>query len=167
MIYRRLVNQHLSSARLLLAELTRQESANHSLQRAFEDSALHLLNSAYLCQLRAIAESYHCGNIFAITDIQTLLAALIVIDNPAPEAAEIEILVNEGWLAELLTAQQKLSLPEPLKTNDPVQRVVSQSEINLCDTSREEPTISVDTLRDWMAYLEELVQRHSEMMEEY
>ena len=167
MIYRRLVNQHLSSAQVLLTELSGQASAGLARQRAFEHSALHLLNSAYLCQLRAIGESYHCSDIAAICDIQSLQTALVAIDKPAPEAREIEVLASQGWLGELLIAQQQLCLPASSQIPEQVKPVASQSDIALHDASRGEPTLNVGKLQQWFLALEELVQRQSEMMVEY
>lgn len=172
MIYGRLVNQHLSSAQLILTELARQASAGDSLQLAFEHSALHLLNSAYLCQLRAIGESYHCSDIAAISAVQTLQVALVAIDKPAPEAREIEVLASEGWLGELLIAQQQLCLPPPSQLSTDVmpsasQSSASQSDIALRDDSREQPVLNGAKLRQWLLALDELVQRQSEMMVEY
>ena len=77
MIYQALVNQHLASARLILAEGTRQENTAHSLQRAFEHSALHALNGAYLCQLRVIADNYHCGDIAAPYEPSHMIRSLL------------------------------------------------------------------------------------------
>ena len=167
MIYRRLVNQHLSSAQLILTELARQTSAGDSLQGAFEHSALHLLNSAYLCQLRAIAENYHCSDIAGISAIETLQAALIAIDKPAPEAREIEVLASEGWLAGLLIAQQQLCLPASSQTPEQVMLSTSQSDIALRDDSSEQSILNATKLRQWLLALEELVQRQGEMMVEY
>ncbi len=167
MIYRRLVNQHLSSAQVLLTELAGQTGADLSRQRAFEHSALYLLNSAYLCQLRAIAESYHCSDIATINDIQSLQTALLAIDRPAPEAREIEVLVNEGWLAELLRVQQQICLPASSQIPEQVIPVTSQSDIALRDDSRGESVFNVDKLQQWLLALEELVQRQGEMMVEY
>jgi len=165
--YRSLLNQHLSSARLILAELSRQENASQPLQRALEHSALHLLNSAYLCHLRAIADNYHCGDVAVIADDQVLLAALVAIDKPAPEAAEIAVLINEGWLGQLLKAHQQLCLPESPRV--PMQAIpaASQSDIALRDDRRGESMMNFDQLQNWFLALEELVQRHSEMMLEY
>ena len=167
MIYRRLANQHLSSAQVLLTELVGQASAGLARQRAFEHSALHLLNSAYLCQLRAIGESYHCSDIAAICDIQSLQTALIAIDKPAPEAREIEVLAIEGWLVELLIAQQQLCLPASSKIPEQVIPVTSQSDIALRDDSREQAVLDATKLGQWALALEELVQRQGEMMVEY
>lgn len=167
MIYRRLVNQHLSSAQLILTELAHQTSAGDSLQGAFEHSALHLLNSAYLCQLRAIAENYHCSDIAAISAIETLQAALVAIDKPAPEAREIEVLASEGWLAGLLIAQQQLCLPASSQTPEQVMPSTSQSDIALRDDSSEQSILNATKLRQWLLALEELVQRQGEMMVEY
>ena len=167
MIYRRLVNQHLSSAQVLLTELSGQTSAALARQRAFEHSALHLLNSAYLCQLRAIGESYHCLDIAAINDIQSLQTALVAIDKPAPEVREIEVLASEGWLGALLIAQQQLSLPASSQVPEQIIPVASQSDIALRDDSRDVPTLNVDILQQWFLALEELVQRQGEMMVEY
>jgi hypothetical protein len=167
MIYRRLVNQHLSSAQVLLSELVGQAGAGLARQRAFEHSALHLLNSAYLCQLRAIGESYHCSDIPAICDIQSLQAALIAIEKPAPEATEIEVLAIEGWLAELLIAQQQLCLPVSSKIPEQVIPVTNQSDIALRDDSREQAVLDATKLGQWALALEELVQRQGEMMVEY
>jgi len=165
--YQALVNQHLASARLILTEGTRQESGSPSLQRAFQHSALLLLKNACRCQLRVIADNYHCADIATIDNIQTLRAALAAIDSPAPEATEIEALVAEGWLGELLHAQRQLCLPASSQT--PAQNLPSsrQSDIALHDESREESPLSVDKLQGWLQALEELVQRQSEMMVEY
>lgn len=176
MNYRRLANQHLSSAQLILTELARQTRAGDSLQRAFQHSALHLLNSAYLCQLRAIGESYHCSDIGAISAIQALQAALVAVDKPAPEAREIEVLASEGWLAELLIAHQQLCLPPSSQLSIEVMRSArqlsanqsaSQSDIALRDDSREQTALNSAKLRQWLLALEELVQRQGEMMVEY
>lgn len=167
MIYRRLVNQHLSSAQVILTELVGPTNTALFRQRAFEHSALHLLNSAYLCQLRAIAESYHCSDIAAINSIQSLQTALVAIDTPAPEAREIDTLANEGWLAALLRAQRQLCLPASSKITDQVIPVTTQSDIALRDDSRDVPTFNADKLQQWFLALEDLVQRQGEMMAEY
>ena len=166
MLYLGLVNQHLSSARLLLAELSGHDNPGASLQRALEQSVLHLLNSAYLCQLRAIADNYHCPDIATLSDIQGLLAALAVNDSPAPEAAEILALSNESWLGEMLNAWRQLCLPMPVQTFTASDATVSQSEISVREDIR---ALSVDTekLGCWLEALDELAQRHNEMMTEY
>jgi hypothetical protein len=170
-IYRRLANQHLSSAQLILNELARQTRVGDSLQGAFQHSVLHLLNSAYLCHLRAIGENYHCSDIGAISAIEALQAALVAIDKPAPEAREIEVLATEGWLAELLIAQQQLCLPASSQLFTEVMpsanQSASQSDIALRDDSREQPALNSAKLRQWLLALEELVQRQGEMMVEY
>ncbi len=167
MNYRRLANQHLSSAQLILNELARQTRVGDSLQGAFQHSVLHLLNSAYLCHLRAIGENYHCSDIGAISAIEALQAALVAIDKPAPEAREIEVLASEGWLAELLIAHQQLCLPPSSQLSTEVMPSASQSEIALRDESREQPALNGAKLRQWLLALEELVQRQGEMMVEY
>ena len=167
MIYRRLVNQHLSSVQLILSELSSQTNVVDSLQRAFEHSVLHLLNSAYLCQLRAIGESYRCSDIPAIGTIKTLQAALVAIDRPAPEAREIEVLASEGWLGELLIALEQLCLPAPSPLSTDLMPSTSQSDIALHDDSREQSVLDATKLRQWALALEELVQRQGEMMVEY
>jgi hypothetical protein len=167
MLYPRLVNQHLSSAQLILDELEHRADVDDTLQRAFQHSALYLLNSAYLCQLRAIAENYRCSDMPVINAIKALQAALVSVDIPAPEAREIEVLVNEGWLGELLQAHRQLCLPETAPLATAPMPGVSQSDITLRDESREQPAPKATKLRQWMLALEELVQRQSEMMAEY
>ena len=167
MTFRRRVNQHLFSAQLILSELEHQVDASDALQCAFQHSALSLLNSAYLCQLRAIAENYRCSDIPAVNGIKTLQAALTTLDIPAPEAREIEVLVNEGWIGEFLQAHRQLCLPEPSPYSiDPLPDV-SQSDIALRDERVEKPVLNATQLRQWMLALEELVQRQAEMMAEY
>ncbi|MBQ0718840.1 MAG: hypothetical protein KBT88_10745 [Gammaproteobacteria bacterium] len=164
-VYQRLFNQHLSSAQEILAELAR-EGLRPSLKRALEHSALHLLKSAYLCHLRAIADSYGCADAAEMTDIDALLSALTAIDKPAPEAAEIAVLLKEGWLGSFLNAQQQLCLPASLRGVAPPPPAVSQSAIALRD-DRDEPAPDADKLYSWLLVLEELVQRQGEMMQEY
>ncbi|PCJ37105.1 MAG: hypothetical protein COA75_04985 [Cellvibrionales bacterium] len=166
MLYLRLVNQHLSSARLLLAELSGHDNPGASLQRALEQSVLHLLNSAYLCQLRAIADNYHCPDIVTLSDIQALLAALAVNDSPAPEAAEILALSNESWLGEMLNTWRELCLPMPAQAYTESGATVSQSEISVREDSRE-LIVDAEKLGYWLEALDELAQRHNEMMTEY
>jgi len=117
--------------------------------------------------LRAIAESYHCSDIAAICDIQSLQTALSAIDSPAPEAREIEVLASEGWLAELLKIQQQTCLPASSQTPEQVIPITSQSDIALRDDSRGESVLNIDKLQQWFLALEELVQRQDEMMLEY
>ncbi len=167
MAYLTLVNQHLSSARFLLAELRATEQSALTLGRALEQSVLHLLNSAYLCQLRHIADNYQCADVAAIGDVQALLEALAVIGTPAPEAAEIAVLLDEGWLGEMLQALQQLCLPTALGSAVNMLAVASQSDIALRDDSQQQPGLNADTLQHWLLTLEELVQRHCEMMVEY
>ncbi len=167
MSYRALVSQHLSSARLVLAQLSAQANTSQALQRALEHSALHLLHSAYLCQLRVIADNYHCADIAAISDIQTLQQVLAAADIPAPEAAEIEVLVLEGWLGEFLKAHRQLCLPASTQTLAVVTPTTSQSDITLRDEGLEDRPLSVKTLQGYWQRLDELVQRQSEMMLEY
>ena len=166
MLYLGLVNQHLSSARLLLAELSGHDNPGASLQRALEQSVLHLLNSAYLCQLRAIADNYHCADISTLSDIQALLAALAVNDSPAPEAAEILALSNESWLGEMLNAWVQLCLPMPAQAYTATDATVSQSEISVREDGRE-LIVDAEMLGCWLKALDELAQRHNEMMTEY
>lgn len=167
MIYRRRVNQHLFSAQLILGELEHKADASDTLQCAFQHSVLSLLNSAYLCQLRVIAENYGCSDIPAINAIKTLQAALSALDIPAPEAREIEVLINEGWLGELLQAQRQLCLPEPSPLSTDALPGLSQSDITLRDESSAQPVLNANQLYQWMLTLEELVQRQAEMMSEY
>ena len=167
MTFRRRVNQHLFSAQLILGELEQKVDVSDAQQCAFQHSALSLLNSTYLCQLRAIAENYRCSDIPAINGIKTLQAALTTLDIPAPEAREIEVLVNEGWIGEFLQAHRQLCLPEPSPhATDPLPDV-SQSDIALRDERVEQPVLNATQLRQWMLALEELVQRQAEMMAEY
>jgi len=165
-LYLRLVNQHLSSARLLLAELSGHDNLTASLQRALEQSVLHLLNSAYLCQLRAIADNYHCSDIATLCDIQALLTALAVNDSPAPEAAEILALSNESWLGEMLNAWGQLCLPTPTQAYTVSDATVSRSEISVREDGRE-LIVDAEKLGYWLETLDELAQRHNEMMTEY
>jgi len=167
MAYLGLVNQHLSSARLLLAELRAAENAALPLRCALEQSVLHLLNCVYLCQLRQIADNYQCADVAAITDSQALLRALSAIGKLAPEAAEIVVLLDEGWLGEMLDARRVLCLPASLQSSVKMVPVASQSDIALRDDSRQTSVLNVDTLQHWLLSLEELVQRHGEMMIEY
>jgi len=172
--YRALVSQHLSSARLVLAQLSAQANTSQALQRALEHSALHLLHSVYLCQLRVIADNYHCADVAAICDIQTLQQVLAGADMPAPEAAEIEVLVVEGWLGELLKAHRQLCLP-PTSAQTPAVAMptTSRSDIALRDEGPEDlegpedRPLNVKTLQGYWQRLDELVQRQSEMMLEY
>ena len=161
------MNQHLSSVRAIFAELERQKSAPETLRCALEHGALQLLNSAYLCQLRAIADSYRCGNIAAISDAPALQEALAIIDRPAPEAAEIDVLISEGWLGALLEAHRQLCLPALCQVVKPLASVASQSDVALWNDDPKEPGVNVEKLQDWLLALEELVQRQSDMMVEY
>ncbi len=173
MSYRALVSQHLSSARLVLAQLSAHDNISQALQRALEHSALHLLHSAYLCQLRAIADNYHCTEIATINDVEALQRALAGADMPAPEAAEIEVLVLEGWLGAFLKAHRQLCLPTSTQAPAVVMPTTSRSDITLRDEGLEElegpedRPLSVKTLQGYWQRLDELVQRQSEMMLEY
>jgi len=171
--YRALVSQHISSARLVLAQLSAHDNTSQGLQCALEHSALHLLHSAYLCQLRVIADNYHCAEIAAINDIQILQQVLTVADMPAPEAAEIEVLVLEGWLGELLNAHRQLCLPTSAQAPAVAMPTTSRSDITLRDEGLEDlegpedRPLNVETLQGYLQNLEELVQRQNEMMLEY
>lgn len=167
MSYLRLANQHLSSVRIILDELDHRVETDAALQSAFHHSALSLLNSAYLCQLRAIAENYHCSDTSEINTIESLQTALVAIDKPAPEAQEIEVLVSEGWLSELLRAHQRLCLDETFQLPTTHTPRFVQSDIALHDEDGEQSPLSAPKLRQWKHTLEELVQRQSEMMTEY
>ncbi|OUS12103.1 hypothetical protein A9Q89_06810 [Gammaproteobacteria bacterium 53_120_T64] len=167
MAYLTLVNQHLSSARLLLGELRAIEDSAVPLRGALEQSVLQLLNCAYICQLRHIGDNYHCADVAAVNDVPALLKALGTIGKPAPEATELAVLLDEGWLGELLRARRQLCLPASLQTSRRLTSRPSQSAIALHDDSGQASLLNADTLQQWLLAIEELVQRHCAMMIEY
>lgn len=153
------VNRKLQYARLLLAE---QERASQKMVReALAESALYQIQSAYRYHLQGLAENYQCQGVADIVDAQTLQHTLAMTGKTSGEAQEMLDLETSprDWLARLLAAHRSLSeVEEPVTPSD--NRLIASHQL------REERAFTAADLLEWTAALDEMVERHRDLMYE-
>ncbi|MFA5548544.1 MAG: DUF6586 family protein [Porticoccaceae bacterium] len=160
-IYRGKVNQKLFFARLLADEFDHAADAHH--QRLRLESLLFQLYLAYHFHLRHIAASYQCRapeDVHAVDDLVQQLAA----GNKSPaEAAEIQALLGApgGWLKPMLAAYRAC-----LGASQDTPGGVAEGLIPVAQVDGPEE-FTVDTARQWLQGLTELVERQRDTMVEY
>lgn len=159
------VDRKLSLARQLLSEqlhqLIHQLRLPPSTPTALVQGALYHLESAYRLHLRGLAEGYECGMPAGVTSVQTLLAALAERGRTAPEAQELaDLEAGDSWLAALLSAHRQLG-----EVSVHAARAEGENLIPLRPGAGGDPTLA--RVREWLQRLEELVERHHDLMREW
>ncbi len=152
------VNRKLQYARLLLAE--RERASEQSVREAFSESVLYQLQSAYRYHLQALAENYQCQGVADIVDAQTLQRTLAAMGKTPGEAREtLDLETSPGsWLARLLAAHRSLFRVEELPTRP--DNLIASSEVQ---GGRD---FTAADLLAWSAALDEMVERHRDLMYE-
>lgn len=161
---RGVVDRKLSLARQLLSEqlhqLIHQKRLPLSTPTALVEGALYHLESAYRLHLRGLAEGYECGMPAGETSAQALLAALAEHDRSAAEARELaDLEAGDSWLAALLSAHRQLG-----EVSVHAARAGGEKLIPLRQGASGDPTLA--RVREWLQHLEELVERHHDLMRE-
>ncbi len=153
------VNRKLQYARLLLAEQGR--ASEKIMQDALAESALYQIQSVYRYHLQALAENYQCQGVADIVDAQTLQQTLAVTGKTPGEAQEMLDLERspQGWLARMLAAHRSLSQVEESTTRMDNQLIASHQLFEGRD-------FTAADLLEWTAALDEMVERHRDLMYE-
>ena len=175
-VYLSAVNQKLLFAKQLLALLDRAKSSR---QGAFKDShqveaiaqsvAIQLYQ-AWHFHLRDIASNYKLASPDNVISAEVLVEMLAAEGKCPAEATEMHALVtdSQSWLTELLNAQaQVYELPLIRKAEMDVDRLPM---IAVDATSAEGAKLvewSAERAQLWLTQLQELVDRHRDMMVEF
>lgn len=152
------VNRKLYYARLLLAEQGR--ASEKVMREALAESALYQLQGAYRHHLQALAENYQCQGIADIVDAPTLQHTLAATGKTPGEAREMLDLEASprSWLARLLAAHRSLFQVEESPTRP--NHLIASREVH------DERDFTGADLLEWTAALEEMVERHRDLMYE-
>ncbi len=152
------VNRKLHYARLLLA--AQERAAEKMAREALAESVLYQLQSAYRCHLQALAENYQCQGVVDIFDARTLQQTLAATGKTPGEAREtLDLEISPGsWLARLLAAHRSLFQVEesPTRPNHLIASSAAQGS----------PDVTSANLLEWTVALEEMVERHRDLMYE-
>jgi hypothetical protein len=160
------VNQKLLFARQLLRGLDRDSSsASSHLIAATAQSVAVQLHQAWLWHCRNIAEGYKLRDLESVIDGDSLVAQLAKQGKCPGEATELQSLQQDSgsWLSELLTAHQNIYLL-------PVVRKAEIDVDRLPMIALDGPAVvewSVERAHIWLQALQELIDRHREMMIEF
>jgi hypothetical protein len=163
------VNQKLLFARLLLTRVSQADTnaakstAQHS--TALTQSVAVQLHQAWLWHCRNIAETYKLQDLDAIDCADTLVQLLAEQGKAPGEATELQNLQNDphSWLSELLKAHSHIYLlPTIRKAEMDVDRLplIAVDAPDVVDWSIERAHL-------WLSKMQELVERHREMMVEF
>ena len=161
------VNQKLFFARLLLEQYGKTEDRYGHIELVLCQSAVYQLESAYRHHLREVADTYKYQSPENIHSVEQLAVALESIGKHPAEASEMQNLEQQGnsWLKQLLTAWQSFQqLPQQEAQADsvspiPIMQVAEASQKTLTK-------LEIEQVRSWLAAMEELVDRHRELMVE-
>jgi hypothetical protein len=161
------VNQKLVFARQLLRMLEvsgSSISSSHQIAATAQSVAVQL-HQAWLWHCRNIAEGYKLQDLESITDGDSLVAQLAKQDKCPGEAVELQTLQHDSnsWLSELLLAHKNIYLL-------PVVRKAEMDVDRLPMISLDGPKMvewTVESAQLWLQSLEELIDRHREMMIEF
>lgn len=161
------VNQKLVFARQLLRMLDTKGSPGNSSHQiaATAQSVAVQLHQAWLWHCRNIAEGYKLRDVESITDGDSLVAQLALQGKCPGEAVELQTLQHDAnsWLSELLQAHKNIYLL-------PVVRKAEMDADRLPMISLDGPAVVEWTLESaqlWLQSMEELIDRHREMMIEF
>jgi hypothetical protein len=160
------VNQKLVFARQLLRMLDASDSSATSHQiAATAQSVAVQLHQAWLWHCRNIGEGYKLQDLESVTDADSLVALLAKQGKCPGEAVELQNLQHDSssWLSELLLAHKNIYLL-------PVVRKAEMDVDRLPMISLDGPKVvewTVESAQLWLQSLEELIDRHREMMIEF
>lgn len=160
------VNQKLVFARQLLRMLdaTGSSATSHQVAVTAQSVAVQL-HQAWLWHCRNVAEGYKLRDVESVTDGDTLVAQLAVQGKCPGEAVELQTLQHDSasWLSGLLRAHKDIYLL-------PVVRKAEMDADRLPMISLDGPAVvewSVAAAQLWLHSMEELIDRHREMMIEF
>jgi len=161
------VNQKLVFARQLLRMLDvsgSSMSSSHQIAATAQSVAVQL-HQAWLWHCRNIAEGYKLQDLESVTDGDSLVALLAKQGKCPGEAVELQALQHDSrsWLSELLLAHKNIYLL-------PVVRKAEMDVDRLPMISLDGPAVvewTAEAAQLWLQSLEELIDRHREMMIEF
>jgi len=158
------VNEKLLYARLLSGLLG--DCRQVHLARALCQSIVAQLVLAYRCHLKEIAGNYHARRPEAVTTVALLVAALESVDKHPAEASELQDLEarQSSWLAELLRAWSGIEGETPPATSVSGDEAMNLIPLQPVDPLAKTIPLTEVSVRNWLALLDELVQRHRETM---
>lgn len=160
-----LVNQKLFFTRLLLERVSQGEDRFGHAEMALFQSAVYQLESGYRHHLREVATTYQCRTPDTITHVEQLVAELEAVDKHPAEAMEMFNLEQqpESWLAQLLCVWASFSnLPKSAVVADtanpiPLMQVNQKPQL---------PMLNIAQIQTWLDLMQEMVDRHRELMVE-
>lgn len=153
------VNQKLLFARQLLSETDNRKQA------AIAQSVTVQLRQAWLWHCRNVAESYKLPEVEAVDSAVSLVALLADQGKTPGEATELQTLETDphSWLNQLLNAHRCLhQLPTIRKAEMDVDRLPVIA-VDIPD----QVDWSLESARLWYNRMQELIERHREMMVEF
>ena len=160
------VNQKLVFARQLLRMCNAGGSTvtSHQIAATAQSVALQL-HQAWFWHCRYIAEGYKLADLESVTDGDSLVALLAKQGKCPGEATELQTLQHDpgSWLSELLRAHQNIYLL-------PVVRKAEMDADRLPMISLDGPAVvewTIERAQLWLQSLEELIDRHRDMMVEF
>jgi hypothetical protein len=157
-----LVNQKLTHARLLLAQLKHAEGV---LANALAESVVGQLACAYRHYLRELAEAYQVRVPGGIVSEADLTSALLALNKQPTEAQELVDLRArpDSWVSELQLAYEQL-WRTPAQSVPPRE---SAGLIPLVPMDTEPLALSVERLSLWYESFIDMIQRHRETSAEW
>jgi hypothetical protein len=167
------VNQKLSFVKQLLMlgdpiqSRIKDGHKNQHQEVVLAQSATLQLYSAHYWHLQDIAYNYKLKDCSSVNDTGSLVAKLKAIGNDSVEAVELHHLATDSssWLNHLLSAHHQLyQLPEVRQAQMDVNRLPV---ITLNKNSESGAVWTLEMTTDWMAKMQELVERQREMMVEF
>ena len=161
------VNQKLVFARQLLHMLDvggSSVSSTHQIAATAQSVAVQL-HQAWFWHCRNIAEGYKLQDLESVTDGDSLVALLAKQGKCPGEAVELQTLQHDpnSWLSELLLAHKNIYLL-------PVVRKAEMDVDRLPIISLDGPAVvewTIEAAQLWLQSLQELIDRHREMMIEF
>ena len=159
------VNQKLLFARQLLRMLDATGSTSSHEIAATAQSVAVQLHQAWLWHCRNIAEGYKLQDLQSVIDGDSLVAQLAKQGKCPGEATELQALQQDpgSWLSELILAHQNIYLL-------PVVRKAEMDVDRLPMIALDGPVVvewSIGRAQLWLQSLQELIDRHREMMIEF
>lgn len=157
------VNQKLLFARQLLSRTDDKKSRQQG--AAIAQSVAVQLYQAWLWHCRNIAENYKLQQVEAVDSANSLVDLLAEQGKTPGEATELQTLQNDpdSWVNDLLNAHRCLyQLPTIRKAEMDVNRLPV-----IAVDAPDQVDWSIERANHWYSRMQELVERHREMMVEF
>lgn len=166
------VNQKLFFARTLLEQAEQGVPASKGgrlghLEQALCQSVVFQLECAYRQHLREVADIYQCADPDIIATVEQLASALKAVDKHPAEATEMLNLEQQpqSWLWQLLKTWQLFQLLPQMSATADIASPIAVMQVSPGDRDVL-PPLTPEVARSWLLALEELVERHRELMVE-